>query len=291
MKKYAIIYILIILSVFMIGGCAKDTSNISGTTMDFKVEAVGPEMIMETITIDFAQKDYSSTSKLNDDRNATLGYFMSDTEYYWHEFCMAVEHSALPDDVKLEYQDHSVTFEPKYINNTFSIMFEVVYKNSGIRSAWYEFVGTFDGTTGRIINYHDDTPVIEEEDPLLEEEGRWFNKTYVMADSVYKYAFIPYPTFVQNFVAKKNNVTYTQTLITQYDDLNTNAIVENLYEGDIVERTWVIDIANDNQQIEYYILRANRVSWYILALAISLLFVALLFIIALIKFINKRRAN
>lgn len=297
MKKYTLILILIVVNIFTFGGCNKNNANVSGTTMDFRIEVAGDNSLIETITIDFDTKNYSSKAEIDADRQTVLNYFEVDTEDYLHIFKTIVEQSnTLPEEIKEEYrQQDIITYEPKFINNDYMVMFVMTYKNSAIRQMWYHFVQTYE-----VLNYNDEV-FAETEDvttPVIDEEGTWFNKSYIKTETVYEYAFIPYPTFKAEFVNKRNNITYTQTLITMYDELKTNAIKETLYEGNIVERTWVVDVnkalsadATDGQLIEYYVLRANRVSWYILALAISVMFVIFLFIVAFIKFINKRRCN
>lgn len=296
MRKYAFIFILIVMNMFVFGGCSDDSS-VSETTMDFRIEYISEEMLQEVITIDFSTDDYSSLEELNEDRYNVLSYLSEDTEDYLHTFDIIVRQDRTLDEaIRNEYiNDHVVTYEAKYINNTHSIEFDVLYKSVEIRQMWYHFV-----QTGEVLSYKDehflDNHNEEDTAPVLEKDGTWFNKSYVLTSSVYEYAFIPYPTFVENFVETRDDVVYTQTLITGYDELKTNAIKETIYEGNIVERTWVVDInkalsadATEGQVIEYYVLRANRVSWYILALAISVMFVIFLFIVAFIKFINKRR--
>lgn len=296
MRKYAFIFILIVMNMFVFGGCSDDSS-VSETTMDFRIEYISEEMLQEVITIDFSTDDYSSLEELNEDRYNVLSYLSEDTEDYLHTFDIIVRQDRTLDEaIRNEYiNDHVVTYEAKYINNTHSIEFDILYKSVEIRQMWYHFV-----QTGEVLSYKDehflDNHNEEDTAPVLEKDGTWFNKSYVLTSSVYEYAFIPYPTFVENFVETRDDVVYTQTLITGYDELKTNAIKETIYEGNIVERTWVVDInkalsadATEGQVIEYYVLRANRVSWYILALAISVMFVIFLFIVAFIKFINKRR--
>ena len=298
MKKYVLFLVLIVVSTFAIGGCNKNNATISGTTMDFRIEVNADNSLVETITIDFDTKNYSGPDQLNEDRRTILGYLEEDTKQYLHTFKTIVEQdTVLPIEVKEEYKETGViTYEPKLIVNDYMIMFVMTYKNSAIRQMWYHFV-----KTSKVLDYHDEIFMEESAEsttPVINESGTWFNKSYIKTDSVYEYAFVPYPTFTENFVYKRTNITYTQTLITSYDDLKTNAIKETLYDGNVVERTWIIDVnkalsanANDSQLIEYYILRANRVNWYILALAISVMFVIFLFIVALVKFINKRRSN
>ena len=298
MKKYVLFLVLIVVSTFAIGGCNKNNATISGTTMDFRIEVNADNSLVETITIDFDTKNYSGPDQLNEDRRTILGYLEEDTKQYLHTFKTIVEQdTVLPIEVKEEYKETGViTYEPKLIVNDYMIMFVMTYKNSAIRQMWYHFV-----KTSKVLDYHDEIFMEESAEsttPVINESGTWFNKSYIKTDSVYEYAFVPYPTFTENFVYERTNITYTQTLITSYDDLKTNAIKETLYDGNVVERTWIIDVnkalsanANDSQLIEYYILRANRVNWYILALAISVMFVIFLFIVALVKFINKRRSN
>ena len=299
MRRYAFIFILIVMSTIILGGCTSDDDAISKTTMDFRIEYISETALQEVITIDFSKDDYATIEELNQDRYDVLSYLSNDTEDHLHIFDIIVKQDmSLDEKIRNEYiNDHVVTYEAKYINNTHSVEFDVIYKSIEIRQMWYHFV-----QTGEVLSYKDehflDNHNEENTDPVLEEEGTWFNKSYVLTSSVYEYAFVPYPTFVANFVNARDNVVYTQTLITAYDDLKTNAIKEKVYDGGIVERTWIIDIdkalsadANEGQVVEYYVLRANRVSWYILALAISCVFIILLFIVAFIKFINKRRSN
>ena len=300
MRKYAIILILIVMSTFVFGGCNDGDHAITGTNMDFRIEYISDTALQEVITIEFSKNNYDSIGKLNEDRSTVLSYLVTDMEESLHAFdIIAKQSTSLDQDIKSEYVDnHVVTFEAKYINNTTSIEFDVIYTSLEIRQMWYHFV-----MTGEVLSYKDDhfKDNHNEDDttPVLEEEGTWFNKSYVMTSSVYEYAFLPYPTFTTEFVEKRDDVVYTQTLITGYDDLKTNAIKEKVYDGGVVERTWVIDVnqvlsAEDNTDgkvVEYYILKANRVSWYILALAISCVFVMFLFIVAFIRFINKRRCK
>ena len=299
MRKYSFILILIVLCTFVFGGCT-DNQTVAETTMDFKIEYISETALQEIITIDFATDDYNSLEELNADRKNVLAYLAGDTEEALHAFdVIAKQSTSLESDIKKEYiEDHVVTFEAKYINNTTSIEFDVVYKSVEIRQMWYHFV-----MTGEVLSYKDehfkDNHNEDDTTPVLEEEGTWFNKSYVLTSSVYEYAFIPYPTFVTEFVEKRDDVVYTQTLITGYDNLKTNAIKEKVYDGGVVERTWVIDVnqvlstdpTSDGKVVEYYVLKANRVSWYILALAISCVFVVFLLIVAFIRFINKRRGK
>lgn len=298
MKKQILIYILIVLNLFIVTGCGKDNTDSLGTTMDFRIEINNSDNLVETITIDFATRNYKSATELNDDRVLVLGYLTEDAQNHLHDFNTIVEKSTtLSDEIKEEYKHNVIEYEPKYINNTYSIEFEMVYKNSLIRQMWYHFV-----QTSEVLSYKDErfteTTTSDQDMFVLKKEGTWFNKSYIRTTSVYEYAFIPYPSFKTNFVDLRDDVTYTQTLITNYDELKTNAISEKLYDGNIVKRTWLVDLDQalssnpyDGQVIEYYILQANKVSWYILALVISVMFVMFLFVIALIKHINKKRTK
>ena len=299
MRKYSFVLILIVLCTFVFGGC-NDNQTITKPTVDFKIEYISETALQEIITIEFSKDDYESIDDLNTDRKDVLSYLATDAEKALHSFDIITKQStSLDNNIKKEYvEGHVVTFEAKYINNTASIEFDVVYKSVEIRQMWYHFV-----MTGEVLSYKDehfkDNHNEDDTTPILEEEGTWFNKSYVLTSSVYEYAFIPYPTFVTEFVEKRDDVVYTQTLITSYDDLKTNAIKEKVYDGGVVERTWIIDVnqvlsadeSADSKVVEYYVLKANRVSWYILALAVSCVFVVFLFIVAFIKFINKRRCK
>lgn len=293
--KNFILYILILLCVVIFSGCNKSVT-IEGTTMDFRIEAYSNNKIKESITVKLDSSNYSNYADLNSDKTNILSYLEYDTTLHLNAFKrLAQQSTALSDEIKEEYVYHNpIDYESKNVNNSNMIQFDMIYKNSNIRKVWYYFLQSYDGTQGVILDYNDEeifnssSSSSEEGSNVQTVDGTWFNKSYILTSSVYDYAFIPYPTFVDNFVEVYPDITFTQTLISPYDDLKTNAIKETLYQGGIVERTWVVDL-NTSLPIEYYVLQANRVSWYILALSISCFIVILLFIVYLIKRINKKR--
>lgn len=294
--KIALLYILIFASICVFCGCNKTSTTINGTTMDFRIETLEGNRIRECITIKLDTNNYDVYSGLNEDKANILSYLEYDTTKHLNAFKrLAKQSTTLSKEIKEEYIYHNpIDFESKNVNNSNMIQFDMLYKNNNIRQVWYYFLQTFDGSKGVILDYNDEEIFgnsnndNSNENEVLIEHGTWFNKSYILTSSVYDYALIPYPTFKNNFVNIYPNVTFTQTLISAYDNLKTNAIKETLYQGGIVERTWVVDI-NSNSPIEYYVLQANRVSWYILALAISCFIVVLLFVIYIIKRINKKR--
>ena len=313
MKKIFLSYILILVSICLVASCAPITKNnqtkISGHTMDYRIEAIEDDKIRESITIKLDTNKYNSYAELNEDKTNILLWLELDAGNNLHYFTtLASQSSSLKPEIIDEYTHRNpITYEAKNVNGSNMIQFDMVYKNANIRQVWYAFIWTFDGSSGLVLDYNDpeifgngDASQSTANDDVKTKEGTWFNKSYIEVTTVYDYAFDPYPTFVHSFVTneiKYPNITYTQTQVSSYDDLKTNAIKETVFKGGIVERTWIVNVntakigteLGQGAQIEYYMLQANRVSWYILALCLTLIFVMILLFVAVIKTINKKR--
>lgn len=283
MKKILCFLILIVSSAFLFVAC-NNSQILKKTNLDFSVELESDNSILEVFTLNLDSDKYTDEQSLCADKVLILSYFLEDTIYYLNQFDRLVSQSTyLSDEIKEEYLTRRpIEYESKNINNSNCIQFEMHYKNNNMRQVWYFFIQSYDIETnsGIILDYKDEelfeNPTTPSEVVSQYQEGTWFTKEYILTSSFYNYAFVPYPTFKTNFVDVVVDVSYTQTMISSDDNLRTNAYSETDY-GDVVKRTWVIDLNNENP-IEYYILQANRSSWYLLALSISLIAVIIMFV-------------
>ena len=259
MRKKIVAIIILFIGIITFSGCAKADYVVSFYNDGRISERFSVELNVNAITL--AGYDY------NDVKTEILSYFNTLRISLINNF-LSYENDLLPTERSLILNNIQA---PNTENNVISITF--MYDNMGNKYTGYEIYKLFYGA-------NDDD---EEEDNVVVEDNTFFLKKVTTTTTIYggmetsnlRTTLLDYFANYENanLIFTDEDVDFTYSYAHNSTKIYSNADkIYNTYSG-LKVHEWKISSENYSEEIEFYQYQIISTWWYVLALAITVLFI------------------